>query len=258
MDYGIKGKRALVTGAGRGIGKAIALSLSREGAQVAVLSRTESELKEVVKEMGSESSGHSFIVSDLTGKDEPGRVLSELEKNFGEPDILVNNLGGTLGITDPFCSLEDWRKVYRMNLEVAIELSGLAIPHMRKKKWGRIVNISSISALENHGPVTYCVAKAGLIAYTRSMGRILAADGVVMSTVLPGAIFTENGYWDMASRERPEHVEKYLRDRMAIKRFGKPDEVSDVVTFLCSEKPSFFVGSSIVVDGGQGRSFFAV
>ena len=127
---------------------------------------------------------------------------------------------------------------------------------MRERQWGRIVNISSISSVENHGPVAYCSAKAALNAYTRSMGRVLAAEGVVLSSVLPGAVFTEGGYWDDALKNRPEHVRKYLEERMAIKRFGRLEEVSELVVFMCSEQASFCIGSIMPVDGGQGRSFF--
>jgi 3-oxoacyl-[acyl-carrier protein] reductase len=97
--------------------------------------------------------------------------------------------------------------------------------------------------------------KAALNAYTRSFGRFVSADGINVSAVMPGAVFTEGGYWDTASRERPEHVEKYLSERMAIRRFGKPDEIGAIVAFLCSEHASFVVGSAVLVDGGQGRVF---
>jgi 3-oxoacyl-[acyl-carrier protein] reductase len=175
---------------------------------------------------------------------------------FGPIDILVHNLGGTLDIRDPFCPLGDWRRVWRLNLEVAIELNRLLAPPMREQRWGRIVHVSSIAALENQGPVTYCAVKAALTAYARSLGRILAPEGVIVTAVLPGPIMTERGYWDVASKQRPEFVEKYLADRVAIHRFGEPDEIGNAVAFLCSERASFFVGSVVPVDGGQGRTFF--
>ncbi len=256
MDLGIKGKKALVTGGGRGLGKSIALNLAKEGVKLAIVSRTKEDLDEVLKEIGGKENGHYSIACDLTQEGNPEKVVQELKQNFGDIDILVNNLGGTLDIKDPFCSLDDWRKIYRFNLEVAIELNNLLVPHMKEQKWGRIINVSSISALENQGPVTYCTIKSALIAYTRSMGRILSPDGVVMLAVLPGAVFTEKGYWDMTSKTNPEHVKKYLEERMAIKRFGKPDEIGKIVVFLCSEHSSFCVGSSFLVDGGQGRCFF--
>lgn len=256
MELGISGKRALVTGAGRGLGESIAIKLAKEGARVAVVSRTRSDLSELLKKMGGREKGHYMIACDLTAAGAPEKVVTELKGNFGAPDILVNNLGGTLDITDPLCSIDDWQKVWRFNLGVAIELNLLLVPTMRERHWGRIVHISSISGVENQGPVTYCAAKAALNAYVRSLGRFLAPDGIVLTAVLPGAVFTEGGYWDAASKEHPEHVQKYLAERMAIHRFGRPEEISNLVAFLCSEHASFCIGSIVPVDGGQGRTFF--
>jgi 3-oxoacyl-[acyl-carrier protein] reductase len=110
--------------------------------------------------------------------------------------------------------------------------------------------------MENHGPVTYCAIKAALTAYTRSFGGVVAPNGVVVSTVLPGAVFTEKGYWDLTSKRNPEHVRKYLTERMRIGRFGKTEEIGNFVTYLCSELASFNTGSIIPIDGGQGRGYF--
>ena len=257
MNLGIKNKRALITGASRGLGESIAINLAKEQVKVAVIARTEKDLKKLVAKMGGEKMGHFYYVCDLTKDGVPEKAVREITKKFGHPDILVNNLGGTLMVNDPFCSLADWRKVWRINVEVAIELNNLLIPNMIKNKWGRIVHVSSISALEGQGPITYSAAKAALTAYSRSMGRFIAPDGVIMTSVLPGAVFTEGGYWNMASKDKPEHVRKYLDERMAIKRFGRPDEIGAVVTFLCSELASFCVGSTVVVDGGQGKNLFS-
>ncbi len=255
MELGIKGKKAIVTGGGRGIGKSIAINLAKEHVKVAIIARAESDLKAVVEKMGGKDKGHYMIGADLTKPDAPKKIFEELQKYFGEPDILVNNLGDSLDIKDPFCSLDDWRMLYRINLEVAIELNNLVIPYMKEKGWGRIINISSIAGLENQGPIPFCSMKAALTAYSRSMGRVLAPDGIIMVALLPGAVFTEKGYWDITSKTRPEHVEKYLNERMAIKRLGTIDEIGTIVTFLCSVHTSFCVGSTVVVDGGQGRSF---
>ena len=256
MKLGIEGRRALVTGAGRGIGRAIALSLAEEGAQVTIVSRTEEDVARLVEDMGSGASGHRGVAMDLMPNDAPQRLLRELATNGAESfDIVVHNVGGTLDITDPFCSIDEWRRSWRFNMEIAVELNLALVPAMQKKRWGRILHISSISAIENHGPVTYCAVKAALTAYTRSMGRVLAPDGIVMTALLPGAVFTEKGYWDVTSKERPEHVERYLADRMAIKRLGLPEEMGSLAAFLCSEHASFCIGSVLVADGGQGRSF---
>jgi 3-oxoacyl-[acyl-carrier protein] reductase len=256
MQLGLSGKRALVTGGGRGLGEAIATCLAREGAQVAVVSRTQADIDRLVEAMGGKTAGHFGMALDLVEEGAPERLCGELEREFGPIDIVVHNLGGTLDLSDPYCPVSDWRRVWRFNLEVAVELNLHLLPPMQRRRWGRVVHISSISSMENHGPVPYCAVKAALNAYTRSMGRVVAPDGVVMTSVLPGAVFTQGGYWDTASQERPEHVEKYLQERMAIRRFGHPDEIGEFVTFLCSEQASFCIGSIVPIDGGQGRGFF--
>ena len=250
MDLNIKNKLALVTGGGRGLGRSAAECLNREGANVVIVSRTKEDLKSF--ENGSDRIGYEF---DLTQENAPTQLVGKLKAEIGLPDIVVHNMGGTLDITDPFCSIEDWRKVYRFNLEVAIELNLLLVPEMQKKQWGRVVHLSSIASLENQGTVPYCSMKAALNAYTRSFGRYVSSSGVIVTALLPGAVFTEGGYWDYTKNNRPEHFERYKKERMAIGRFGEPDEIGNVVTFLCSEQASFMVGSSLLVDGGQGRVF---
>jgi 3-oxoacyl-[acyl-carrier protein] reductase len=225
-------------------------------ARVSVVSRTKDDIDALVTEMGGTAAGHYGAVMDLTEEAAPKDLIQRLGRNVGPIDIVAHNLGGTFDRTDPFCSLTEWRKVWRANMETAIELNLHLLPAMRERKWGRIVHISSISAMENQGPVPYCSIKAALTAYTRSMGRVVASDGIVMTAVLPGAVFTEGGYWDTTSRERPEHVKKYLGERLAIHRFGRPDEIGHPVAFLCSELASFFIGSVIPIDGGQGRCYF--
>lgn len=255
MDLGIAGRKALVTGAGRGLGRAIAQTLAHEGANVVCVSRTKADIDELIESIGGNEKGHLGIAMDLMPENAPAVMMSRLA-DFGPLDIVVHNAGGTLDISDPFCSLEDWRKVYRFNFELAVELNGMILPGMQQRKWGRVCHISSISAMENHGPVPYCAMKAALTAYTRSMGGVVAPDGVVLTAVLPGAVFTEGGYWDQASKERPEHVHKYLTERQRIGRFGRPEEIGNFVAYLCSELASFNTGSIVPVDGSQGRGYF--
>ena len=248
----LQGKIALITGAGRGLGKSIATCLAERGATLVVNSRAENDLYTLTKEYGG-----IYFCGDLSSNEGPAALLHFLEKEQIEPDIVVHNVGGNLNVTDPLCSLEQWRDVMRINVEIPVELNRALIPSMQRKKWGRICHVSSISGLENQGPPSYCAAKAGLIAYTRSLGRYVAKDGIVITSVLPGAVFTEGGYWDIASKERPDHVKKYLEERMAIQRFGKPEEIGEAVAFLCSPQASFCIGSALLVDGGQGRVFFS-
>jgi NAD(P)-dependent dehydrogenase (short-subunit alcohol dehydrogenase family) len=257
MELMIKGRRALVTGAGRGIGRAIAQCLAREGVMVAAVSRTRADLDSLVESMGGEAAGHLAVAQDLVPEGAPAQLLEGLQRaGFGPVDIAVHNMGGTLGVSDPFCPIEDWRRVYRFNFEVVVELNRLIVPQMQLRSWGRVIHVSSISAMENHGPVTYCAVKAALTAYTRSLGGVVAPDGVVVSAVLPGAVFTEEGYWDETSKDRPDHVAKFLAERQRIGRFGRTEEIGNYVAYLCSELASFNTGSIVPIDGGQGRGYF--
>lgn len=259
MDLGIHGKIALITAGGRGLGKSIAQCLAREGVAIIANSRTQEDLSSLLEELAPPPAGlkHDFFCQDLTTDDGPQKLLQFLGEKQLFPDIVIHNLGGNLNISNPLCSLEEWRAVMRINLEIPVELNRTFIPHMQQKKWGRICHVSSISGLENQGPPSYCAAKAGLIAYTRSIGRYVAKDGLAITSILPGAVFTKGGYWDATSQNRPDHVKKYLEERMAIQRFGRPEEIGEVVAFLCSNLSSFCVGSAFLVDGGQGKVFFS-
>ena len=257
MDLGIQNKRALITGAGRGLGRAIAESLAAEGVKVVATSRTATDITALIDAIGGTAAGHLGIPLDIMPDGAPAKLV-QLAKDGGFDgfDMVVHNVGGTLDIKDPFCSVKDWRAVYRFNFEIAAELNAMLVPGMQQRKWGRVVHISSIASMENQGPVTYCAMKAALTAYTRSFGGVVAPDGVVVSAVLPGAVFTEGGYWDKTSKENPEHVRKYLSERQRIGRFGRPEEIGNYVAYLCSELASFSTGSIVPVDGGQGRGYF--
>lgn len=257
MELGIKNKKALVTGAGRGLGLAISQCLGREGAKVTAVSRSGTDIDKLIDKLGGEENGHHGISMDLMPFGSAEKLLQTCFDQDEDPfDIVVHNVGGTMDVTDPFCSMEQWRSVMRFNFEIAVELNSLIVPKMIDRNWGRVVHVSSISAMENHGPVTYCAAKAALTAYTRSFGGVVAPYGVVVSAVLPGAVFTDGGYWDHTSKHRPEHVEKYLTERQRIGRFGRPEEIGNYVAYLCSELASFNTGSIVPIDGGQGRGYF--
>ncbi len=253
MDLEIKNKVALVTGAGSGIGKATCVELANEGCRIIAISRTKSDLKKLSLEIGTED--HSFVTSDLSIKSEVINVISTLRDQNIHPDIVVNNVGGNLGVSNPLNTQSQFQDVMFLNLEVAMMINEFVIPSMIKKNWGRVCHISSISALENQGPPAYCASKAALNAYVRSLGRFVCEHNVVLSTIMPGAVLTENGYWSKAIQNRPEHVEKYLSERMSIKRFGKVKEIAKPIAFLCSNHASFIAGTGMVVDGGQGRVF---
>jgi 3-oxoacyl-[acyl-carrier protein] reductase len=255
MDLNIKGKYALVTGAGRGLGRAICKTLCDNGVNIIAVSRGKDGLDDLQNSLDP-ALDHQFFLSDLELENSTQDLIAQLDSMSLSPDIIVNNAGGNLGFTDPLKTSEGWRQVMRLNVEAAIEINERYIPDMKENKWGRICHISSIAALENQGPPAYCAAKAALNAYVRSLARYVSEDNVILTSVMPGAVFTDGGYWDDASANRPEHVEKYLNERMAIKRFGTVNEISDAVAFLCSDLSGFCVGTCMLIDGGQGRVFY--
>jgi 3-oxoacyl-[acyl-carrier protein] reductase len=230
--------------------RGIALALAREGAKVSVLARTKKELDSVVEEMGGEERGHVSIAVDLTEPSTPTSACDQLENIFGKPEIVIHCIGGTLSVRDPLAPIEDWRRVTRLNLEIAIELNNCLVPNMIAKKWGRVIHVSSIAAKTGTGSPAYSTAKAALNAYTVGLGRAVASDGVVVTSIMPGAILTPGGSWESALRDDPEYAHNYLRERVASGRFGTVEEVSDFVAFLCSAKSSLFAGAVLPIDGG--------
>ncbi|HVA34375.1 MAG TPA: SDR family oxidoreductase [Candidatus Baltobacteraceae bacterium] len=265
MDLGIAGRGALVTGGSDGIGLAISQALAAEGARVAIAARTQSHVEAAVATLGGHGAGRSLdsarddrehcgYTVDLTAEDGPRRLLAACAE-FGAIDILIHNLGGTLGVNDPLAPVARWRDVFRLNLEVAIELNDALVPAMTERGWGRIVSVLSLGAREHSGTIAYGTAKAALGAYTRGLARNVARHGVVVTAVSPGATLTENGHWAQQQMTDPERVAAYLKAETVRGRFVEAREVAAVVAFLASEAASACGGTFVGVDAGQGRSY---
>ncbi|MGB8266570.1 MAG: SDR family NAD(P)-dependent oxidoreductase [Candidatus Velthaea sp.] len=257
MDLGLRGKTALVTAGSRGIGRACALALAAEGVRVAVCARTAADVANVLEELGGEAAGHRGFVCDLLESDAPVRLARQVVEQFQALDIVVHNLGGTLSVRGIDVPIADWRRVFRANFEVAVEINGVVLPAMLERKSGRIIAISSLAGDEHQGALPYAAAKAALNAYIRGLGRELAKSGVVVSAVSPGTVLTENGVWDIRRRTDPESVEKYIAEKLPAGAFQRPERIADIVAFLASERATEFTGSVLAADGGQGRSFVA-
>ena len=255
MKLGINKKNAFITGGANGIGEAISIDLAKAGANIYVTSRSQKnilDLKKKLKKYGVKVDG---VIVDFLKKNYLIKIKKFLQsKNI---EILVNNAGHNLNITNPYCSKKDWNNVLELNFFNSVNLCNYLIPKMKKNGWGRIVNITSCAGLENMGPVTYGVAKSALTAYTRTMGRILATESknIVMSAVFPGVVITKGGHWDKILKNDPKRAKKYIKERMPLGRFGKPSEISPIVVFHCSQLASFSHGAIVPADAGQSRHY---
>ncbi|MGH7714535.1 MAG: SDR family NAD(P)-dependent oxidoreductase [Vulcanimicrobiaceae bacterium] len=256
MDLGLAGKTALVTGGGSGIGRACALALAREGVRVMICGRTLDPLQSTLDAMGGECAGHWYEQVDLETPSGPMQLLRAMAARFGEPDIVIQNVGGTLDVRDALAPLEDWRRVWRLNVEIGIELANAIVPQMQQRKSGRMIFVSSLAAFEQQGSLAYGVTKAALTAYARGIGRLSAADGVVVAAILPGVVMTDGGTWEGYQRRDPEGIARYVEEKLPRRRFGSPEEIADAVVFLASERAAAFCGSLVPMDGGQGASTF--
>jgi len=240
-----KGKVALITGSTRGIGKAIAVALAKEGATVVITGRNK-ETAEIVaenikNEFGVDAYGFQL---DLSG--DIKNVWKDIEKTVGKVDILVNNAGITKDTLFIRMKETDWNAVIETNLTGTFKITQLAVKGMIKKKWGRVINITSIIGFTgNIGQVNYSTTKAGLVGFTKSLAKELAPRNITVNAVAPGFIET-----DMTDVLPTEIKENYLK-QIPLGRFGQPEDVANVVLFLASEKASYITGETIHVNGGM-------
>lgn len=253
MDLGIAGKTALVTGGSRGLGKHCALSLAGEGVNVAICGRSNDTLERAVAELRALQVRAVGIVADVSDTIQAQSLHEQVVERLGEVDILVNNVGGSLVRSNlPDLSVDDLRAVFDLNLFGGYELMRLVIPHMRARRWGRIVNIASIYGREYGGGFGYMTAKAALIAATKHAAKTLVTDGILVNSIAPGSILHEGGSWERFQNDNPPDVVADFIDRnLPLGKFGWPEPIGDLAAFLASERANLITGACIVADGAQ-------
>lgn len=258
MNLGLKGKFALVTGGSRGIGRSIALSLAEEGCNVAICARNMQRVEEVTSELKEKGVRALGIRADATIPTDIKNVLEEIKTQWGRLHILINNVGGggSWGNVDIEKNSENvWKEVYDKNAAAMIRFTTLVLPFMKKEGWGRVVTISSIYGYEaGGGHPWYNMAKAAQISFMKnlSINRVLVGSGITFNTVAPGFIMIpDTGLYKMRE-ENPEKFQKLISE-CPLGRFGLPEEVASVISFLCSDNARLVNGALVAVDGGQSR-----
>lgn len=245
IQVNLSGKTAIVTGASRGIGKAIALRLAAAGAKVACVARSADKLNETVAEItaaGGQAESHPCDVSD---SESVTKLVEELAENWGALDIVVNNAGITKDTLIPRMSDEDWEIVIATNLRSVFLFTRAASLLMMRKRSGRIINIASVSGLMgNAGQANYSASKAGVIGLTRTVAQELASRKVTVNAVCPGFIASE-----MTQAMGPA-LDEFVKTRIPAKRLGEADEVADAVLYLASDSAAYITGEVLTIDGG--------
>ena len=259
MDLGLKGRVAAVSAASKGLGRACAEELAREGADLAICARGEDALRATQKEL--EELGGRVLAAPLDMV-EPGtceRFIDETVSAYGRLDIVVSNVGGPKAGPFETHSDDDFRETMERNLMTAVRLARAAVPHMKQQGWGRLIFITSISSKQPiEGLITGNTARAGVAGLSKSLSLELVTHGITSNVVAPGSILTDRTY-DLASQFSKNAgitVDEAIKRReqdMPMKRIGKPAELGALVAFLASERASFITGTTIAVDGGTVR-----
>ena len=263
MDLGLKGKIALIAAASKGLGKAAAMELSKEGASVVIAARGEETLRVAADEIRGLTGGRVLPVrADVTLLAEVEALVSTVIAAFGHIDILVNNAGGPRPGQFTDMTDENWLSAVDLNLMSTIRLTRLVLPGMREQRWGRIINITSVSVKQ---PIPTLIlsntARAGVVAMAKTLSGQVAAEGITVNSVCPGYALTDRVRNMASARAQTEgksaqEIIATWESTIPAGRLGKPEELAALVAFLASERAAYITGTTIQVDGGFVQGLF--
>ncbi|MGE0593341.1 MAG: SDR family NAD(P)-dependent oxidoreductase [Vicinamibacterales bacterium] len=258
MDLGLKDKVAIVTGSSRGLGFAAARALAGEGCRVCLCARSAERLQQAAEEVAERAGSDTRVMAVVADVTTPAGIADVVERTvdaFGGLDVLVSNVaqargGGLLETGD-----DDWQEAFDQTLLPSVRAARLAVPHMKRRGGGAIVITASIYGRESGGRMTYNAMKAGQISLAKALAQQLAPSGIRVNSICPGSILFEGGSWWKRQQENPVWIADFVKRELPFGRFGTPEEVGDVVAFLCSPRASWVSGAAVVIDGCQGRAF---
>lgn len=254
MNLELKDKVVVVTGASRGIGKAIAAGFAREGAKLSLCGRTASTLEQAALELGAMGAEVFVRPTDVTKTAEAEAFVKETLERFGRIDVLINNVGGSRGTPTLEVSDEEWHELLDLNAVTSARMSRLVLPGMKEQGGGVILMISSIYGRESGGHITYNAGKAAEISLAKTLARQFAPHNIRVLNVAPGSILFPGGSWERKQKSDPEKIENFIKSSLPFGRFGRVEEIADTVVFLSSARASWVSGACINVDGCQSQS----
>jgi len=263
MELGIEGRVALITGASKGIGKAIAMSLAKAGVRPCLLSRSEGGLSKAISDIESEAGIKTLsFVGDVADVDFAKHVVMSILEKYSQLDILVNNCEGPPMGTFLEHDAIVWKEAYEKNLYSVINYTSLVVPAMKDNNWGRVINVTSFLAKEPTPPmVLSATMRAGVSAFSKAISIELAEKGITVNTICPSAVLTDRmvNLTNVAAEREGKTYEQILANAQAtipVKRFSTPEEIGDFAAFLASNRAGYITGVSHLIDGGLSKSIF--
>jgi 3-oxoacyl-[acyl-carrier protein] reductase len=263
MDLGIQNKVAIVCASSQGLGKATALGLAREGASVVLFARNKKDLDETAHEISTTTNSEVLpIIADVTKVEDIQKVVQTAVDKFGTVHILINNAGGPPVANFAELTDESWINGVNLTLMSTIRMTREVIPYMLKNKWGRIVNITSLTAKQPiNDLIISSTLRPGILGLAKILSNQYSKYGILVNNVCPGHYLTKRQEEIIKKRSTEQNItpEEYIKQHsgeIPIGRFGKPEELASMIVFLCSEKASYVTGSTISVDGGLVKGLF--
>jgi NAD(P)-dependent dehydrogenase (short-subunit alcohol dehydrogenase family) len=247
MEINLKGRTAVITGASRGLGEAMAKALAAEGAQIALVARDRTRLERVRDDIVANGAVAEVFVVDVTREDDVARMAEEIKTRFGSAQILINNAGTNIRKNLVDFTLEEFRSVIDASLISTFLMSRALVPGMKGTGYGRILNMTSImSHISLAGRTAYSSAKASLLGFTRALALELATEGITVNGISPGPIGTD---MNLALVNSPELYAQFMAN-IPVSRWGKVEEIGALACYLCSDAAGFITGTDILIDGG--------
>ena len=263
MDLSIQGKNAIVCASSQGLGKSAAVDLAKEGVNLAICSRNKDKINLVKEEIEQIADVKVVAIeADLSSEKDINDLFQEAKKGLKTIDILINNNGGPPPSTFEELTDEDWQRTFNSTMMSAIRLSKLVLPDMKKNKWGRIINISSVSVKTPvNGLFLSNSIRMGVLGWAKALSDEVAPHGITVNSVCPGTTKTErieqilNAQSKSSGKDKSE-IEEAMANSIPMLRIGEATDLSALITFLASEKASYMTGLAVQVDGGSARTFY--